>query len=83
MKTVVLTAAAARDLDGLPAEARQQVSDGLAEYAISSRGDVKRLAGRDGYRLRVGRYRVIFDEDRTTILAVYIGKRETTTYRRN
>jgi mRNA interferase RelE/StbE len=83
MKTVVLTTAAARDLDGLPAEARQQVSDGLAEYAISSRGDVKRLAGRDGYRLRVGRYRVIFDEDQTTILAVYIGKRETTTYRRN
>jgi len=44
---------------------------------------VKRLAGRDGYRLRVGRYRVIFDEDQTTILAIYIGKRETTTYRRN
>jgi mRNA interferase RelE/StbE len=83
MKTIILTAAAARDLDGLPAEARRQVSDGLAEYAISGRGDVKRLAGRGGYRLRVGRYRVIFDEDQTTILAIYIGKRETTTYRRN
>jgi mRNA interferase RelE/StbE len=83
MKTIILTAAAARDLDGLPAEARQQISEGLAEYAVSSRGDVKRLAGWDGYRLRVGRYRVIFDEDQTTILAIYIGKRETTTYRRN
>lgn len=83
MKTIILTASAARDLDSLAAEARQQVSDGLAEYAVSGRGDVKRLPGRSGYRLRVGRYRVIFDEDQATILAIYIGKRETTTYRRN
>ncbi|MCI8800173.1 MAG: type II toxin-antitoxin system RelE/ParE family toxin [Lachnospiraceae bacterium] len=26
-------------------------------------GDVKRLQGRTGYRLRVGNYRVIFDND--------------------
>jgi mRNA interferase RelE/StbE len=71
---------AARDLDNLPADVREQVSEGLITYAaVSGRGDVKRLAGRDGYRLRIGRYRVIFDEDRTTILAIYIGKRETTT----
>ena len=83
MKTIVLSASAARDLDNLPAEARRQVSDGLIGYAVDGKGDVKRLAGRDGYRLRIGRYRVIFDEDQTTILAIYIGKRETTTYRRN
>ncbi len=83
MKTIVLTASAARDLDNLPADARQHVSDGLIDYAVNGRGDVKRLAGRDGYRLRIGRYRVLFDEDRTTILAIYIGKRETTTYGRN
>ncbi|ODT05823.1 MAG: plasmid stabilization protein [Mesorhizobium sp. SCN 65-20] len=83
MKTIVLTASAARDLDNLPADARQQVSDGLIDYAVNGRGDVKKLAGRDGYRLRIGRYRVLFDEDRTTILAIYIGKRETTTYGRN
>ena len=41
------------------------------------------LKGRAGYRLRVGRYRVIFDEDANTILAIYIGKRETSTYNRN
>ncbi|TIV69506.1 MAG: plasmid stabilization protein, partial [Mesorhizobium sp.] len=69
--------------DNLPADVRNQVSDGLIDYAISGRGDVKRLSGRDGYRLRIGRYRVIFDEDRTTILAIYIGKRETTTYSRS
>ncbi len=83
MKTIVLTPAAARDLDNLPEEPRRQVSEGLIEYAVNGNGDVKRLSGRDGYRLRLGRYRVIFAEDQTTILAIYIGKRETTTYRRN
>jgi predicted transcriptional regulator len=33
------------------------------------------LQGRDGYRLRIGSYRVIFDEDAATILAIYIGRR--------
>lgn len=82
MKTIVLSVSAARDLDNLPADARKQVSEGMITYAISGRGDVKRLSGRDAYGLRIGRYRVIFDEDRTTILAIYIGKRETTTYSR-
>ncbi len=50
-------------------------------YATSGSGDVKRLHGRDGFRLRVGRYRVLFAEDEITVLAVYIGKRETTTCR--
>ncbi|TWF53172.1 type II toxin-antitoxin system RelE family toxin [Neorhizobium alkalisoli] len=82
MKTIVLTASAAKDFDRLPADGRRQVSDGLDQYAMTGEGDVKALSGRDGYRLRIGRYRVIFDEDRNTILAIYIGKRETTTYSR-
>jgi mRNA-degrading endonuclease RelE of RelBE toxin-antitoxin system len=31
--------------------------------------------------LRIGEYRVIFDEDRATILTFSIGRRQTTTYR--
>jgi mRNA interferase RelE/StbE len=81
MKTIVLTAVAAKDLDKLPADAREKVTEGLAHYAITGQGDVKRLQGLDGYRLRIGRYRVIFDQDATTILAIYIGKRDTTTYK--
>ncbi|MBK8458574.1 MAG: plasmid stabilization protein [Phyllobacteriaceae bacterium] len=81
MKTIIFTHQAARDLDGLPSEARQSVEAGLVRYAVSGEGDVRNLSGRDGFRLRVGRYRVLFDEDRSTILAIYIGKRETTTYR--
>ena len=67
MKTIVLTAAAARDLDALPGDARNAISDELIRYAMTEQGDVKKLAGRDGFRMRIGRYRVLFDEDRTTI----------------
>ena len=83
MKTIVFTKQAAKELDALPEDARDAIMEGLVAYATSGLGDVKRLQGNDMFRLRVGRYRVIFDEDRTTVLAVYVGKRETTTYRSN
>lgn len=81
MKTIVFTHAAARDFDDLPAGPRSAVGTALIDYAMTGNGDVKKLRGREGFRLRVGRWRVLFDEDRTTILAIYVGKRETTTYR--
>jgi len=83
VKTIILTHAAAKDLDSLPADVREEVSDAIVNYATTGRGDVKKLAGREGYRMRVGRYRVIFAQDAETILAIYVGKRETTTYARN
>lgn len=82
VKTIILTAAAAKDLDALPPPAREQVVEALARFAVEGRGDVKRLTGRDGFRLRVGAYRVLFTQDMTTILAVYIGRRQTATYSR-
>ena len=81
MKTLVFTPQAAKDLDALPKDARVTVTDALCQYAISGLGNVKKLTGREGYRMRVGSYRVLFDEDQSTILAVYIGRRQTTTYR--
>ena len=83
MKTIILTLSAAKDLDALPRDGREQVEAALHRYAITGQGDVKALQGRDGFRLRVGHYRVIFDEDAATLLAVYIGRRATTTYRRS
>jgi mRNA interferase RelE/StbE len=83
VKTIILTLSAAKDLDTLARDARAQVEAGLHRYAMTGRGDVKALQGRDGYRLRIGGYRVIFDEDATTILAIYIGRRATTAYKRN
>jgi len=83
MKTKALTLSAAKDIDALPRDGREQVEAGLHRYAMTGQGDVKSLQGRNGFRLRLGSYRVIFDEDATTILAVYIGRRATTTYKRN
>ncbi len=83
MKMIILTPGAARDIDALPRDAREQVEAGLHRYALTGQGDVKTLRGRDGYRLRIGSYRVIFDADATTILAIYIGRRATTTYKRS
>ena len=83
MKTIVFTHKAAKELDALPADARHAVTEALATYAINRHGDVKALAGREGRRLRVGDYRVIFDDDGATILAIYVGRRATTTYARS
>ncbi len=83
MKSIILTHGAARDLGCVPPSARNAVDTALVRYVTTGSGDIKRLAGRDGFRLRVGPYRVIFDEDATTVLAIQIGRRTTTTYRRN
>jgi mRNA interferase RelE/StbE len=83
MKTIILTLSAAKDLDALPRDAREQVEAGLQRYAMTGQGDVKALQGRNGFRLRIGSYRVIFDEDAATLLTVYIGRRATTTYKRS
>jgi mRNA interferase RelE/StbE len=80
MKTIIFTVGAARDHDALSAEARATVDGALDAFAQEGRGDVKRLQGSPYYRLRAGRYRIVFGQDQTTILAIYIGKRETTTY---
>lgn len=81
MKTIIFTVGAAHDHDALPVDARATVDDALDTFARDGSGDVKRLQGSPYYRLRAGRYRIVFDQDQTTILAIYIGKRETTTYR--
>lgn len=82
MKTIVFSHQAEKDLAALTADARASVRSALYAYAIHGVGDIKRLKGSDFHRLRIGRYRVIFAEDWMTIIAIYVGKRETTTYRR-
>jgi len=57
MKTIIFTTDAAKDLDKLPADIRANLEEALDRYAMTGDGDVRRLKGRDGYRLRVGRYR--------------------------
>jgi mRNA interferase RelE/StbE len=83
MKTIILSPAAAKDFDALPASAQIAIDMALLRYAIEGTGHVIALVGREGFRLRVGEYRVIFDEDGATVLAFYIGRRSSTTYQRN
>lgn len=62
MKTIAYTSAARRALRKLPVDIRAQVEARLARFAETGEGDVKKLVGETGARLRVGDYRVIFVE---------------------
>jgi len=44
-------------------------------FAESGVGDIKRLQGRDGMRLRVGDWRVVFITDADTITITAVGHR--------
>jgi mRNA interferase RelE/StbE len=75
MKQIAFTAAAARQWARLAAGVRQRIDGRLTAYATSGAGDVKRLRGRSGARLRVGDWRVIFYEDDGTVVAAAVGHR--------
>jgi mRNA interferase RelE/StbE len=75
MKAVVFTSAAGRQWIKLTASIRGRIMPKLQTYASSGAGDVKRLKGQAGCRLRIGDYRVIFFEDAKTITVVAVGHR--------
>ncbi len=75
MKPIVFTAASARQWVKLAADVRQRIDARLTEFATSGKGDVKRLKGRQGSRLRVGDWRVIFYEEGGSIVVVAVGHR--------
>jgi mRNA interferase RelE/StbE len=57
---VVFTSSARKSLRRLPADRRSQIE---AVARSAERGDVRKLAGSDLLRLRVGDYRVLFAID--------------------
>lgn len=75
MKEIAFTAAATRQWLKLSADVRKRIDAKLTVYAASGSGDVKRLKGRNGSRLRVGDWRVIFIEEQTSIIIVAVGNR--------
>ncbi len=75
MKEIAFTPAAMRQWLNLSADIRKRIDAKLTVYAANGSGDVKRLKGRDGSRLRVGDWRVIFIEDGATLTIVAVGNR--------
>ena len=63
---------ALRDLRKLPRDVSTRILDRMDAYAAGAPADVKKLVGRDEYRMRVGDYRIIFERegDAATILRV-------------
>jgi mRNA interferase RelE/StbE len=75
MKAIVFTSAALRQWTRLSTDVRSRIDKRLTEFAASGKGDIKKLKGRDGARLRVGDWRVIFFEDGETIVIAAVGHR--------
>jgi mRNA interferase RelE/StbE len=62
MKPVSYTTRAMRERRKLPAKVQTRIDNALQRYARTGEGDVKRLSGTEGFRLRVGDYRALFTE---------------------
>ena len=75
MKKIVFTSAATRQWIKLSAEIRKRIDAKLITYATNGSGDVKRLKGRSGCRLRVGDWRLVFIEESASIIVVAVGNR--------
>ena len=53
-------------------EVRKRIIDAIEKLPL---GDIKKMQGRSGYRLRVGDYRVLFDQNGNIIDIIDIGNR--------
>lgn len=74
MKTVTYTSAALADLAKHRNRAAK-IMDKVERYAADGLGNIKQLTGSPAKRLRVGDFRVIFEETATTITVSRIAPR--------
>ena len=74
MRPTVFTPAGARQWAKLSGDVRRRIDARLMAFAATGKGDVK-LKGQGGARLRVGDWRVIFYEERGSIIIVAVGHR--------
>jgi mRNA interferase RelE/StbE len=72
---IVFTAAATRQWLDLSDDVRQRLDAKLTSFAQTGQGDVKRLKGRAGSRLRVGDWRIIFYTEGNVVVVVAVGHR--------
>jgi mRNA interferase RelE/StbE len=76
MKAVSFTATAAPQWLKLSPDVRNRIDAKLTVHATNGSGDVKRLRGTAGCRLRIGDWRVILIEDAKSITVVAVGHRK-------
>jgi mRNA interferase RelE/StbE len=75
VKTVTWTHDARREFRKLPSHVGAEIEAKIDRFARTGAGNVKRLSGRPGARLRVGDWRVIFVETSTTVEVRAVGHR--------
>jgi mRNA interferase RelE/StbE len=78
VKTFTYSKSAIKTLRRLPTNVSARNVEKIDSYAADSTvlaNNVKKLQGRDGYRLRVGDWRVVFDESDTVLDVLAIGAR--------
>lgn len=69
---------AQKELAGLPREVYLQVRDAIRELSQEPRPiGCKKLVGREGWRIRIGDYRVIYqiNDEQQTVTVLHIGHR--------
>ena len=75
MKTITWTHDARRGLRKLPLDVRADIEAKIERLAKTGAGNVRRLTGRPGARLRIGNWRVIFVETTTALEIRAVGHR--------
>jgi mRNA interferase RelE/StbE len=75
MGQILYTPTATRQLLKLSPQVRERIGKKLNVFAATGQGDVKKLKGQTGARLRVGDWRVIYYEEAGTIVVVAVGHR--------
>lgn len=81
MRRVLLSAKVHKQIAKLPKAAQAAIYtalEGLASWPDCR--NVKALAGKQGYRLRVGDYRVLFEAESESIRVTEVRKRDERTY---
>jgi len=73
---VILETKAAKYLESLDAVMKRRINEALRDLADDPpSGDIVKLQGADGYRRRVGDYRIVFDITETAVIVYKIAPR--------
>jgi mRNA interferase RelE/StbE len=75
VKAITWARDARRELRKLPPDVRTDIEAKIERFARTGAGNVKRLQGRAGARLRVGDWRVIFFETAEAVEVLAVGHR--------